>query len=77
MRTHLVDSRSWQRAVCRSMSWYCLPGMLDLSSTHLGMQAALDAAEAVLAELKSSFPDKQYQLMLQRTALCQERESTK
>ena len=48
MRTHLVDSRSWQRAVCRSMSWHCLPGMLDLSSTHLGLQAALDAAEAVL-----------------------------
>ena len=43
----------------------------------VGLQAALDAAEAVLAELKSSFPDKQYQLMLQRTALCQERESTK
>ena len=43
----------------------------------MGLQAALDAAEAVLAELKSSIPDKQYQLMLQRTALCQERESTK
>ena len=28
-------------------------------------------------ELKSSIPDKQYQLILQRTALCQERESTK
>ena len=30
----------------------------------VGLQAALDAAEAVLAELNSSFPDKQYQLML-------------
>ena len=32
------------------MGWYCLSGMLDLSSTHMGLKAFLDAARVHLVQ---------------------------